>query len=248
MQRRTLATLCVAALLVTAGCAGLTGNGGGASDAEQVKDDAVAAMQDVDTYRMEMEMNITANDRTLSMSQDGVFDHGAKQARLNMTAYGTEAVVYMDGDMMYVNAGSRWQTRDLSGQDPWESGNGITQQQNVLESGDVSVEGTETVDGVETTVLAVDPDLSELKALIAQQQAQSLEGVTIDDATYRLYVATDSNLPRKMEMAMEMSVDDQSTEVEMTTRFSDYGEPVNVTIPEEATAGSVDFAAAGVAA
>jgi len=51
-----------------------------------------------------------------------------------------------------------------------------------------------------------------------------------------------------MEMAMEMSVDDQSTEVEMTTRFSDYGEPVNVTIPEEATAGSGDFAAAGVAA
>ena len=248
MQRRSLATLCVAALLVTAGCAGLTGNGGGASDAEQLKEDASAAMADVETYRMEMDMNITANDRTLSMSQNGVFDHEAEQARLDMSVYGTEAVAYMDGETMYVKAGGRWQTQDLSERNPWESGNGITQQQHILESGEVSVEGTETVDGVETTVLAVDPDTEELKQLVAQQGSQSFEGVTIDDATYRLYVAKDSDLPRKMEMTMEMTINGQSAEAEMTAHFSAYGEPVNVTVPEEATAGSVGVASAGVAA
>ncbi|WP_232702343.1 DUF6612 family protein [Halobacterium wangiae] len=248
MQRRPLATLCVAALLVTAGCAGLTGDDGGASDAEQLRDDATAAMEDVDTYRMEMVMNITANGRTVSMSQDGVFDHEARKARLDMSVYGTEAVAYMDGDTMYVKANGGWQTQDLSEQRPWESGNGITQQRNVLESGDVSVEGTETVDGVETTVLAVDPDEGELKELLAQQQSQGFEGITIEDATYRLYVADDTDLPRKMEMTMNMSADGQSAEAEMTAYFSAYGEPVNVTVPEQATAGAVVFASPSVAA
>lgn len=237
MQRRTLAALSVAALLVTAGCAGLVDDGG-ASDAEQRAQDATDAMQDVDTYRMTMEMNISANGQTISMSQDGVFDHEAQRAHLDMTVFGAEGVVYMDGDTMYVKSNGRWQTRDLSEDDPWESGNGIIQQRNILESGDVSIEGTETVDGVETTVLSVDPEEDELKELLAQQQSQSFEGVTIDDASYRLYVG-DDDLPRKMEMTMEMTVDGQSATAEMTAYFSEFGEPVDITIPEEATAGAV---------
>ena len=248
MQRRTLAVLSVAALLVTAGCAGLTGNGGGASDAEQVKQDATSAMQDVDTYRMSMQMELSSNGQTISMSQDGVFDHEAKKARLNASVFGMQTVTYMDGSTMYVKSNGRWQTRNMSDQNPWESGNGITQQQNILESGDVSIAGTETVDGVETTVLSVDPDESKLKELIAQQQSQSFEGITIDNATYKLYVANDSDLPQKMEMTMEMSIDGQTAEANMTAHFSEYGEPVNITVPEEATAASASVASASVAA
>ena len=248
MQRRTLAVLSVAALLVTAGCAGLTGNGGGASDAEQVKQDATNAMQDVDTYRMSMEMDISSNGRTISMTQDGAFDHEAKQARLNASIFGMQTVTYLDGTTMYVKSNGRWRSRNMSDQNPWESGNGITQQQQILESGDVSVVGTETVDGVETTVLSVDPDEGKLKELIAQQQSQSFEGITIDNATYRLYVANESDLPRKMEMTMEMSIDGQTADANMTAHFSEFGEPVNVTVPEEATAGSVGVASASAAA
>jgi len=235
MQRRTLAVLSVAALLVTAGCAGLGGGGGGAGDAEQVKEDATAAMQDVDTYRMSMEMNISANGRSITMTQGGVFDHEAERARLNVSAFGMQTVTYLDGTTMYMKSNGRWQTRDMSDQDPWESGNGITQQQNILESGEVTVEGTETVDDVETTVLSVDPDEEQLKELIAQQQSQSFEGITIENATYTLYVAKESDLPRKMEMTMEMSMEGQTAEANMTAYFSEYGEPVNITIPEKAT-------------
>lgn len=246
MQKRTLATLSVAALLVTAGCAGLVDDGG-ASDAEQRAQDASDAMADVDTYRMTMAMNISANGQTISMSQDGVFDHEAQRARLDMTVFGAEGVAYMDGDTMYVKSNSRWQTQDLSEDDPWKSGNGITQQQNILESGDVSIEGTETVDGAETTVLSVDPDEDELKELLAQQQSQSFEDVTIEDASYRLYVG-DDDLPRKVEMTMEMTVNGQSADAEMTAYFSEFGEPVDITIPEEATAGSIAVAPTDAAA
>jgi len=239
MQRRTLAVLSVAALLVTAGCAGLGGGGGGAGDAEQVKEDATAAMQDVDTYRMSMEMNISANGQSITMTQGGVFDHEAERARLNVSAFGMQTVTYLDGTTMYMKSNGRWQTRDMSDQDPWESGNGITQQQNILESGEVTVEGTETVDDVETTVLSVDPDEEQLKELIAQQQSQSFEGITIENATYTLYVAKESDLPQKMEMTMEMSMEGQTAEANMTAYFSEYGEPVNITIPEEATSASL---------
>lgn len=234
-MNRTLLTLCVAALLVTAGCAGLTGDGGDdAPDAEQLTSDTIAAIQDADTYRMSMSLNLSASGQTFTITQEGDFDHEAEQARLDVTAYGVQSTAYMNGSTMYVKSNGRWQTQDFSEEKPWEAGNGVTQQVNILESGDVSVAGTAMVDGVETTILSVDSNEDELKQLLTQQ-GQSLDGVTIEDATYKLYVANDTHLPRKLEMTMEMSINGQTADAEVTATFSGYGEPVDITIPDAAT-------------
>lgn len=232
MQRRTLAALSLAALLVTAGCAGLTGNDGGASDAEHVKEDATAAMADVDTYRMEMEMNITANGRTLAMHQRGVFDHEAEVARVNATAMGEQTTTYIDGRKLYVNVAGEWRTQDISGSNVWENGTSAARQRQILESGNVSLVGGATVDGTETTVLRVDPDTEDLKALIKQQRGgQPIDGIGIENATYTMYVANETDLVRKVELSMSMAIDGHSAESNATITFSAYDEPVSIELP-----------------
>lgn len=242
----------MAALLVTAGCTGLSTDDGTA-DAAQLQDDAADAMADADTYRMEMRMNVSAGGQSMTMTQNAVFDHEAERARVNATSAGRSTTTYIDGTTAYVNVGGVWRTQDLSSAEPWNDSSGIRQQQSVLESANVSVNGSATVDGrrtdgspstsetqsvsedgVETTVLAVEPDTEELQSVVARQTG-SLDGVEIEDATYRMYVANDTNRLRQVEMDLRMTVGGQSAVANATTTFSEYGEPVNISVPEEAT-------------
>lgn len=234
MRRNALLSVCVAALLVTAGCTGLS-DGSGETDASQLQNDVVDAMADVDTYHMEMRMNVSAGGQSLTMIQRGVFDHEAQQARVNATVLGQETTTYIDGTTAYVNVGGVWRTQDLSDREPWNESTGIDQQRALLESSNVTVTGSATVDGVATTVLRVDPKPSDVKSIVAQRQGQALEGVDIESATYRMYVANDTDRLRQVEMNLTMSISGQTTDANATITFSEYGEPVNVSVPDAAT-------------
>mgnify|MGYP000191628523 CR=1 FL=1 len=254
MRRNALHAMAVAVLLVTAGCAGLSG-GDGATDANQLRDDAASEMASADTYRMEMRMQVSAGGRGTTVTQHAVFDHGAERARVNATSAGRSTTTYIDGTTAYVHVGGVWRTQDISATEPWNNNSGLRQQRAVLESATVSVNGSATVDvrrtdgspstsetqsvsedGVETTVLAVDPETEELRSVVTQR-AGNLDAVEIEDATYRMYVADDTHRLRKVEMNLSMTVAGQPATANATTTFSAYGEPVNVTVPEEATDG-----------
>lgn len=234
MRRNALLSVCVAALLVTAGCTGLSGDDGG-TDTSQLQSDVVDAMADVDTYRMEMRMNVSTSGRSLSLTQRGAFDHEAERARVNATVMGRQTTTYIDGATAYVNAAGIWQSRNLSDRDPWNESTGIEQQRALLQSGDVTVVGSATVEGVATTVLRVDPEPSDVKSVVAQQQGGGLDGVGIESATYRMYVANDTHRLRQVEMDLSMSISGQTAEANATITFSEYGEPVNVSVPDAAT-------------
>jgi len=242
MRRNALYALAVAALLVTAGCTGLSTND--ATDAEELQADAADAMADAETYQMELRMNVSASGQTVRLTQHAVFDHAAERARVNASMAGRETTTYIDGDTAYVNVGGVWRTRDLSASEPWNRSAGLRQQRAVLESGNVSVTGSARVLGVETTVLTVDADAAELQSVVSQQSG-TLDGTSIEDATYRMYVANDTHRLRKVEMDMEMTVGDQSAVANATITFSEYGDPVNVSIPEEAVAQSARDPVAG---
>lgn len=240
MRVRALQAAVVAVLVVTAGCAGIPGDDGDAGDerrsAEAFEQDVVDAMSDVETYRLTMEMNVSANGRTLTMTQRGAFDRAAERARLNVSVFGQEATTYVDGTTMFVQSAGEWQTQDLSGSGLWGDGESLTRQRQILDSGDVTVAGGGTVDGTATTVLRVDPDTADLKALVQQQQTQqALEDATIENATLRMHVANETALPRKVDLEMTMTVNGQSTDTTVTMTFSDYDEPVEITIPDAAT-------------
>lgn len=243
MRRRALQSLCLVALLVTAGCAGFPGGGSSTttSDNKQVVTDVRQAIQSIDTYRMTIDMSVHAQGDTYTLHRAGVFDATAKQARLNLTINGARTPAYLDGSTLYVNSGDDWRTRELARNNSWMSTVGLAQQRYLLENSTVTVSGTATVDGVETTVLTVHPRDGELKQLLTRRTFYGPEEVTIEEATYELYVAEETHRPLKAEMSLQITVDknwDQSGHGSAVITFSGFNEPVNVTIPERATASS----------
>lgn len=244
MRRRALHASCIALLLVTAGCIGFPGGGGGGAEAES-KDteklvaDAQRAMASADTYRMNMSMYVAADGDSYDVRRVGVFDATEKQARLNLGTGENRTLAYLDGSTMYVNSSGEWQTRTLPGDGSWKSAVGLAQQHYLLENASVTVAGSATVDGVETTVLNVDPKDGKLKQLLTRSTSGSLGHVTIEESSYELYVAEDSHRPRKVDMTLQLSVGESpwgnSGHGSATITFSEFGQPVNVTVPVNAT-------------
>jgi outer membrane lipoprotein-sorting protein len=245
MRRTTVTVLCVVALLTTAGCAGLGGSGEPTTTdeltrAEQIRQDSTAAMRNADSYRVSLQMNLTANGQSLTMTNDAVYDREARLARMDMSLYGTEARAYVDGSTMYVQTRGRWVVQNVSDRNIWESGNALANQREILASSNATVTGGDTVNGTAVTVLQVEPDPQKLKELVAQQQGRNFEGITIEDATYQMYVANETDRLRKMGMEMTMQISGQTAEAQMTAHYYGYDEPVDVTIPEDAKAAGSD--------
>ena len=241
MRRRALAAVCVAVLVALAGCGALGSSGGqptttqadesGPSVHERVAD----ATADVTTYRVDFQMNLTTNGETLRLTQAGVYNRTSERARLNASVYGTPATTYFDGETAYVNAAGQWQVQDLSGSGLWGENGTLARQRALLETGTVSVVANATVDGVQTTVYAVDAEPSAFQSLLGQQTGATSQ-VAVQNASYRLYVADDTDLPRKAELSTTVTAQGQSSRANVTIRFSEYGEPVEVTIPADAPA------------
>lgn len=241
MRHRALLAVCVAALVVTAGC-GAVGDGGGGQqattqspdDTRPVSERVADATADVETYGVDFRMNLTANGETLQLTQVGVYDRANERARLNMSVYGTPATAYFDGETMYVEAGGQWQRQDLAGSGVWGENGTLARQRALLDVGEVSAAGTETVEGVETTVYEVDADPAAFESLLSQGAQTGQASLTIQNASYRLYVADDTDRPRKAELSTTVTTQGQTARANVTILFSDYGEPVSVTIPEAA--------------
>jgi outer membrane lipoprotein-sorting protein len=249
MRRRGLATACVALLVVLAGC-GALGDGGDGGDGEgmgpsltvddepPVEQRVADATGDVRTYAVDFRMNLTANGETLQLTQAGVYNRTGERARLNMSVYGTPATSYFVGETAYVNAGGQWQVQNLSGSGLWGENGTLARQRALLETGEVSVVGNETVDGVATTVYAVDADPAAFESLLGRQSGTTGTGTaTVQNASYRLYVADETDRPRKAELSTTVSTQGQSSRANVTILFSDYGEPVDVTLPDDAPTG-----------
>ncbi|MFB6071579.1 MAG: hypothetical protein ABEJ88_01275 [Halobacterium sp.] len=248
MRRAALPAICIAALLVTAGCTGLpvvgaSGDHSGrpASDPEarRLAADAREAMRAVESYRMNATLHVSLEGDAYHLERRGVFDAEAKRARLTLAADGTRRRAYVDGTTMYVNTSDGWTTREFAGDANWSTAVGVAQQRRLLRNGTVTFLGNETVDGVRTTVLRVYPEEGVLRQLVTREAAGTgLGPITIEEATYRLYLAKDTHLPVKVEMNLQLTVEaspDRSGHGSATITFTDYGTPVNVTIPDRAT-------------
>jgi len=234
-----------AALVATAGC-GAVGDGGGGGqqattqspgDAASVHERVADATAGVETYAVDFRLNLSANGELLRLTQVGVYDRANERARLNTSVYGTPSTAYVDGETMYVEAAGQWQRQDLAGSGLWGENSTLGRQRALLAAGEVSAVGSETVDGVETTVYEVEADPGAFESLLSQSPGSAQASLTAQNASYRLFVADDTGLPRRAELSTTVTARGQSTRANVTIAFSDYGEPVSVTVPEAAPTG-----------
>jgi hypothetical protein len=241
MRNRALIAVVVAALVAAAGC-GAVGDGQQATtqspgDAASVHERVADATADVETYAVDFRLNLSANGELLQLTQVGVYDRADERARLNMSVYGTPSTAYVDGETMYVEAAGQWQRQDLAGSGLWGENSTLGRQRALLAAGEASAVGSETVDGVETTVYEVDADPGAFESLLSQSPGSAQASLTVQNASYRLFVADDTGLPRRAELSTTVTARGQSTLANVTIAFSEYGEPVSVTVPEAAPTG-----------
>jgi len=263
-ERQTLGAVTVAVLIAVSGCVGALGGGGGSEappglDAAEVREDATAAMADVETAAYELSATVETEQGTVEMDATGAVDRAEREQRLDMemtvdsgqNSQSIDTTAYVVDDTMYTKVYGQWQ--EQSAEDVWESGTQIEQQTAVLEAVDVSFVRNATVQGVDTYVLAMEAsDTDELRAALADQLQQQgdqqglslLENSEIQSFEAEMFVSQDTDVVRKMTMTFTLDNDRYGEiDVDMTVVYTDVGGEVDVTVPEEAT-GSVDRAPA----
>lgn len=286
-MRRLLPAL-VVLLVLTAGCSGLLPGGSndtpadgptvdgtevngtnGSVDGAAVKADALAAMDAVETYRVEANVTtqyVGALDQTVAGTSEGRFNRTAREAYLTQTqavlnrsyvveTYYVNDTLYQHSESYTLRFDSEWirYPTPVNASVQWSQFDTLARQRAVLNASNVTLAGTETINGTETYVLRANVDrsrLSELGYTVGGAGRGDLN-VTSLNATY--YISTETARPVRTVTTLTGQTTVRAQDNGRTLRikqrialdFGGYGEPVTVTLPDGAsTAATIGNASA----
>jgi len=243
MHRKQLVPVLLSLLvIVSSGCLGLGGDNTEeptSAEAQELVEQATQSMQDVDTYTMEMSVEMSTNGQTLSLDTDSVINRTDKRAQVELSVNGMgqaqTITSYIINESVYVQQDGTWQSQQLSDGQSWDSRDHLQQSRKLFEESSVRVVGNDTVDGTPVRVLEIDADQEAMLDLISQQRDSISADVSPTDVTLRQYVSTETNLTRKIEMDMQMGPSGQSASASVMIRFSDFGTDTDIAVPDGAT-------------
>jgi hypothetical protein len=256
----------VALLMLTAGCGGvLPGQSDDGSptptptatdtdqpSAEQVKGEALAAIDGAETYRTEGSITTSYTgsvDRTINATVDGRFDRANRTTYINQTqavlgrsviveTYVVDGTVYQRSDQYVQRFDSEWirVPAGENGSETWERYDTLTRQRALLNASNVTLAGTERVNGTEAYVLKADPDPNRLAELGVNASREGEVQVRNVSATF--YVAAESGrlLRSTTRLTGESTARGQTVGIDqrVALRFGGYGDPVDVRLPDGA--------------
>jgi len=263
MLRRLLPVV-VVLLLATAGCSGFGGQQPTTpaspatttvetTDPVTLRDEAVAAIDAVERYRVEGVLNQTAETnrvtRRLNVTFAAAFDRPNRRIRSNQTVSvlgrTTSVAVYLVNGTLYQynprlrsRVGTAWIRTNVSANASavYDASDSLDRQAAILENASVRLDGTATVDGTETYRLRATTD--DTAGLLGSHSAVETGQVNVTDLTATYYLAVETARPVKAVVALNATVRSQGTTTrlvqEATLRFADYGAPVSVTLPTSA--------------
>lgn len=243
MRRMVLA---VALLALLTGCSALPFVGPPPSDDRAVEavDAANATVAEVDTYRFTTTLHVAASngDRTRSVTADGNGSVNVSARRMQATTRtrGDTVHSYVDGDRAYRECGEPWggyAVENVSAGDRWALATPLHRQLALFERSNVYWRGNRTLDldGEETrTVLVVaHPGRDTLQSLMDRRQSESvdLRRGSLENATARLWIDPETDRPVQSELRLVIEQGGATATARITIRYTDYGEPVEVSIP-----------------
>lgn len=260
MVRRVALTLLLVTALALAGCGGGAGDGAtptATGEANRLGADAAAAMRAADTYAVAANVTRTqrANGRavTTRVNSTGVVDRTARALYIDQTARSaagaTRVETYLLNGTLYQHSaafesryGSAWVRTDLdeNATAVWARQDPLSRQRALLANATVRLVGTASVGGTETRVLAVDGNESAYEDLLRARLGRlgGEASLTVENISFRMHAAADSGRLLRSSGTVESTVTyggtTASIEENLTLRFSAYGDPVNVTLPEGA--------------
>lgn len=252
MQRKRLVPVIAALLLLVAasGCLGGGGNGTpteqtgdpvitSGMSAEEVKSAVLDASSQPSTYEVGMNMSVETEMRSVTMDMSGVVNNEDRKARMtmSMSMMGDRTFeMYLVDETAYIKTNRGWQSQDMSGQmgvGGWNQTAQLERQRQLLSGSNVSLAGTATIDGTETTILQIEPDSGQVNQMMAGQGMGSSSG-EVKSMTVKQYVSNQTGRVRQTDIQMDMQVQGQTATADMTITLGNYGMDTNIQVPDAA--------------
>ena len=221
---REFAVVLALLVAVTSGCLGSV-------NADEVRDDSLDAMENTETYRFDMEMNMTMDGLggemegfSVDMTGEGAVNESSERMRMSSTTdigEGTEQQTYVVNDTVYtkteMGGDGSWYRMDSRSEvsQTWNSSAPAGDYEEILEISEVSHEGTETVDGESAYVLSLDPDPDAYTDLLKERLNGATDGgtpplfgdggATVEDASARYWISEKTGHVLRTRSEMDLS-------------------------------------------
>ena len=255
-------------------------NGGKLPSAEEIVAAILDSQQDIETYKfdvdMEMYITVEAEDETIEMYAvtDGGGSTDVENNVMQMTGdinmvmpdvgeievkehmYLVDNMMYIGIDMPAFMGGSTWIKAQMPVYMPNEM-NQVLSLTALIETAEITVLGSEIVNGVDCYVIEVVPDADQLWELVSQQlqfmgdeiEIPDITGELIrkmyDDVSVTYYIAKDTYflISSSMDMFLELTPADlgypeeeglMTMDITMELLAFDYNIPVSIELPPEA--------------
>lgn len=247
MRRVALSSVVLVLLVLGAGCLGLGGEPDRSEQAEATLADVQSAVQDVTTYRAQTDLNATAvaEGEEISRAATIVGEVNATQKRSKTTLRMADETrtVYLDNRTAYQECDSPWgwanESVDEDGQ--WIEATTLGRHVELFDSGDLRLETTEAIAEDGAVLLVGSPSKEALQEYREDSAQSAFGGTKIENVTARLVVDNGTHRPVRGSMYFEAVGDGATATVRMQTTFSDYGEPIRISIPENVTEDDFDW-------
>ncbi|CCQ33234.1 membrane lipoprotein [Halorhabdus tiamatea SARL4B] len=239
-MHRAVPAVLLAALIALAGC-GMLGDDQPPSDdrALEVRNETVDALENVDTYRMSMDADVSASaegrSRSLSVDSDGVVNRTSQRMRMNTSSQGRTVTSYLDERTVYTKCPSPWSgwgTQNQSTDVEWLSLTPLGRQVELFEQTNVYWDGTATIDGEETAVIVAHPSQETVSSLPGQSQTDLANtDATVENITAKLWVDQETSRPVRSLLQIQISGNGGEATANVMIDYEAYGEPVHVDDP-----------------
>ncbi|HPJ30865.1 MAG TPA: hypothetical protein PLZ42_05685 [Methanothrix sp.] len=197
---------------------------------------------------------------------EGVLNVSARAMKMTMTTTATseetgevttELEMYMENDTLYTNTDGNWTKMPGMPEEMWDQQNQVMVQAELLNASEIELVGTEEVGGEEAYRVKVVPDMETFTMILNQQMgsmpfyAFNMTEIFEDsEMEWTTWISVESHLPLKTQMSMaltltddlmnlpvgEMSDIEMEIETDSTVIYSNYNDPVEIVVPEEALA------------
>ena len=238
-MRRPLLHVAVAVLLVLAGCSVLADD----PVREPAAVDRLNATQDrvddVSSYRYNMTVNASSSGSSRRIDGHGVgaVNVTTKRKVINASLDGTRAVTYIDNRTAYTECqfpGTGWGRQSLSAESGWTELTVLGRQLALLSTGDLYHNGTERIDGQEVVHLSGRPTDDALSGDDGSSSVSVFDSSKADEVTVHLWVDAETNRPVRTDLRVVSRANDETATATLAVRYRGYGDPVRISIPEEA--------------
>lgn len=235
--------LVLAALVVLAGCNAFGGAPPPSDErALEVRNRTAAAIESVQTYRVEQSIAVHAEEdgETIDIrgSGNGSVNRETRRLRMFVSVEGNEATSYVRGFKVYRACGGHWGgyvVENLSRSPGWFVHTPLGNQLDLLEETNVYWGGSPTIDGNRTNLIVAYPSKGTLIEFSERRHRDGTElsEANLKNATLKLWVDPETGRPIKSTVKLIIAKGGATATARTTMTYSGYNEPVDIRIPED---------------